>query len=556
MDLKLTVIKHKGQRPEPPLEVVLNGRSGSIGRKDFNDLVLPDPDRFVSSTHARIEYQGGRYYLLDQSTNGTILNHSPQPVDKGKPIPLSDGDILGIGEYEVRVNFLEDLATAPDSAAGPATEPSPVQPTTAPEPPPSPFQSETLDPLALIGGDAAPPATPEAPSLTTEPPVPDPLTPPVAGQPGESALPPEDPLAAVSGGAATGIPDDFDLLAGLSPAEPSQPDHAPIEQQAFTPPEVAPEPPSMPAAPEPPAEQPDVGLGAPVSGSEAMPEPGLPGAAPSAPAPSAAPGATPPAPQPPGSAAPPPPVGEPAAGQQPSPPTQSEPPSAPADAAAPTPAQAAGGQAAAPAAADRLLQALFEGLGQSPGRALTPEEQEALARTLGNLVRLTIDGLIRTLAVRNGFKQELRLEMTTIRPVENNPLKFSINAQDALQRMLFLRQQGFMGPEQAIEEAFHDIMAHEMAMVAGLQAALQALLDRFDPKALEEHFREFGALTGALPLLREAKYWDVFKKTYAQVRRDAEEGFMHLFGEAFNRAYEEQVHRLKTQASSDIGRQT
>ena len=552
MTLEIDVISYRGQPPSAPLHLALEARSATVGRKPENDLVLPDPDRVVSGTHLRIEYQGGQYFLLDQSTNGTYLNHASEPVPKGKPIPLSNGDLIQIGEYQLSVRLADEEAKtmlAPEPQPGIPAEPPPAESV----PPPSPFQTETLDPLALIGGAAPPSATPD-PSLSAGGgPAPD-IASSYDINPGTPGFSPENPFVEGSDSSGPNIPDDFDLLADLNPAEPSQPDHAPIEQQAFSPPEVAPEP--APTPPEPPTEgQHATGQHAPVPGSEAMPEPGLPGTAPAGPAPGEEPGTAPTAPPSPSSATPPPPpVGESATGQHPPSPARPEPSSAPADATASAPAQTAGEQAA-PAASDRLLQALLEGLGQTPGRPLSPEEQEALARTLGNLVRLTVDGLIRALAVRNGFKQELRLEMTTIRPVENNPLKFSINAQDALQRMLFLRQQGFMEPEQAIEEAFHDIMAHEMAMVAGLQAALQALLDRFDPKALEEHFREFGALTGALPLLREAKYWDVFKKTYAQVRRDAEEGFMHLFGEAFNRAYEEQVHRLRTQQPSDTGGQ-
>jgi class 3 adenylate cyclase len=42
-----------------------------IGRGEKNDLVVPDQS--VSRTHASIEYQGGKFILIDRSTNGTFL---------------------------------------------------------------------------------------------------------------------------------------------------------------------------------------------------------------------------------------------------------------------------------------------------------------------------------------------------------------------------------------------------------------------------------------------------------------------------------------------------
>ncbi len=48
------------------------GRSPFLmGRGEKNDLVVPDQS--VSRTHASIEYQGGKFVLIDRSTNGTFL---------------------------------------------------------------------------------------------------------------------------------------------------------------------------------------------------------------------------------------------------------------------------------------------------------------------------------------------------------------------------------------------------------------------------------------------------------------------------------------------------
>lgn len=81
---------------------------GIIGRSLESDWVLPDPDRFLSSRHASIDHRSGSYYLVDTSTNGVFVNDAEVPVGRGKPQRLFSGDVLRLGEYEVRVAIDDD----------------------------------------------------------------------------------------------------------------------------------------------------------------------------------------------------------------------------------------------------------------------------------------------------------------------------------------------------------------------------------------------------------------------------------------------------------------
>ena len=74
-----------------------------IGRAANCDIVLPDPDRFVSARHARIDYTNGLFWLSDHSTNGTFLNGETTPIGRQEPRPLRPGDRFKIGLFEVRV---------------------------------------------------------------------------------------------------------------------------------------------------------------------------------------------------------------------------------------------------------------------------------------------------------------------------------------------------------------------------------------------------------------------------------------------------------------------
>lgn len=88
----------------------------SIGRAPGNDWVLSDPDRYISGRHCFIEEEAGQYYITDTSTNGTSLNRVDNLLGKGQRIPLSPGDRLFIGDYEIQVSidFVEDSGKPTD----------------------------------------------------------------------------------------------------------------------------------------------------------------------------------------------------------------------------------------------------------------------------------------------------------------------------------------------------------------------------------------------------------------------------------------------------------
>lgn len=77
---------------------------GTIGRSLHNDWILPDPDRFISGRHATIDYKGGIYYLADTSSNGVYVNNEMEPIGKGNPRRLFDGDRLRMGDFEIEVS--------------------------------------------------------------------------------------------------------------------------------------------------------------------------------------------------------------------------------------------------------------------------------------------------------------------------------------------------------------------------------------------------------------------------------------------------------------------
>jgi len=189
------------------------------------------------------------------------------------------------------------------------------------------------------------------------------------------------------------------------------------------------------------------------------------------------------------------------------------------------------------------LEELFlaAGLDAATARAVASPEN---ARVLGAVLRVVTQGMMEILSARAEIKNQFRVAMTQIRPVENNPLKFSVNHLDAMQRLFVNRTQGFLGPIEAFDEALKDTKAHQMAMMAGLRAAFDHLMQRFDPNNLQQKFDRDLRRPALLQSLNKTKYWDMLIELYDEINKDTDANFSRLFGDEFARAYEEQMALL------------
>jgi len=146
---------------------------------------------------------------------------------------------------------------------------------------------------------------------------------------------------------------------------------------------------------------------------------------------------------------------------------------------------------------------------------------------------------------RTHIKNEMRMDVTTIQPFENNPLKFSITVEEALSRLLIPQKESYLAPEQALEEAYDDIRAHQIAVISGIQATLSYMLQRFEPEKLSSRLEKKTPITASIPLYRQAKLWSLFENLYETLQEEAEDDFNRLFGLEFSKAYDQQIATLK-----------
>lgn len=198
------------------------------------------------------------------------------------------------------------------------------------------------------------------------------------------------------------------------------------------------------------------------------------------------------------------------------------------------------------AESNELMQAFLKGAGIANvnlNSGLTPEFMEML----GKLLSTSIQGTIQLLATRSSIKREVKADVTMVVVRNNNPLKFLSDSETVLTQMLRKKMPGFMGPAEALQDAFADLHAHQSGMIAGMNGAISEVLKRFAPLALEERIKAPTFLDLIVPLQRKARMWDQYGGMFDEIKREAQHDYQKLFGKAFLKAYEKEIDRARNE---------
>lgn len=118
MALRLRIVsEHASRLGQQAATKVFGVHGGTIGRAPDNEWILPDPERYLSGKHARIDFRAGTYVLVDTSSNGTYVNGAQVPLGKYHDYLLKDGDYVRFGEYELLVSIDKSNDFPPDNSA-------------------------------------------------------------------------------------------------------------------------------------------------------------------------------------------------------------------------------------------------------------------------------------------------------------------------------------------------------------------------------------------------------------------------------------------------------
>lgn len=481
MQLTLVIRNAASLENGSPTSLVLDRRGARIGRAPTSDWCLPDPSRFISSNHCEIRFEGDRYELIDLSTNGTFL--AGQTVRLPVPHVIRDGDVFVIGRFE--------LAAALDAATAAGLAASAAQPA-APEW--RGWASTTADqPIAPQASASAWGAPPPAAAISGEGPLSQAWAPPPIAQPPGFG---QAPAAAPSAWDIAPPPPVMPASEWSSPSAPAAPPAAEDVWGKFAQSNVVDWSRGGFGAPQP----------APVI---AAPLPAMAPAPPPVPAAQAAPQWAPP-PAPPAAAPKPP--------------------------AVPAPPPASASQPPAAGIAELLSAARID-------PAQVNQDEAQTAAVAGDLLARLISGLFLLLEARARAKSQMGAQGTSFSLDGNNPLKFARTPEQALLQLLNPPERGFQRADQAVEDAFKDLQAHQMATLRAMQGALRATLDRFSPAAIRSRAQDKGLLAKILPAARDAALWNAYEREFGGVVQGSDEAFMDMFAKEFRRAYDEIAHQ-------------
>jgi type VI secretion system FHA domain protein len=187
--------------------------------------------------------------------------------------------------------------------------------------------------------------------------------------------------------------------------------------------------------------------------------------------------------------------------------------------------------------------AFIEALGLQPSDIRG--SQEKAAETAGKLLHQLVAGLVVMLDARARAKRELGAQTTMIELNGNNPLKFLRNAEAATTKLLNPPERGFMDSDRAVDDAFKDLQAHQMATLLAMQNALRTTLKRFSPEAIRARADQKGLLARILPGARAAALWEAYEHEFEGVVHGSDEAFMDVFAKAFRDAYQKACAEMR-----------
>jgi FHA domain-containing protein len=205
----------------------------------------------------------------------------------------------------------------------------------------------------------------------------------------------------------------------------------------------------------------------------------------------------------------------------------------------------------APEPSDELFLALLKGAGLSKeniASGLTPQ----LMQTIGELLKGLIEGSVDLISQRALLKREVCSELTVVVLEKNNPMKFFPDSQSILTQMLGKKIPGFMTPKEAITDTYLDLNSHQLGLMAGMKAELNAQLEQLQPANFTVNSQAANLIDRFNPSRKKARMWDDFAAYHEQLSKQANADFdrQSKYGANFQSAYEKEVAKANQSQDS------
>ncbi|MGF7209822.1 type VI secretion system FHA domain protein [Skermanella aerolata] len=185
--------------------------------------------------------------------------------------------------------------------------------------------------------------------------------------------------------------------------------------------------------------------------------------------------------------------------------------------------------------ASKAVDAMLNICGLTRGDVPDDRLVEVMSR-MAHAFRIAVGNLHDMLVARSEAKQEFGAERTMIARLDNNALKFPMDLNAALRTLMMNDVAGFLPAERAVGQAFDDIKAHQVSLLAATQATLQMLVRQLAPGSVTAGMKR-GPMAGWVPVLGKARAWDRYVQLHGRIDDDLAAGDMKMPGEISSRVF-------------------
>lgn len=173
-----------------------------------------------------------------------------------------------------------------------------------------------------------------------------------------------------------------------------------------------------------------------------------------------------------------------------------------------------------------------------PEEYFTNRSPDELAELFGQVMRLVVESTMQLLTARGQAKRMARsANHTMIEAFNNNPLKFSPSAEDAIKIMFGAETRSYLDAYRAFAQSYDDLKAHQIKTYSAMQHALLRLMGEIDPQTIEREAAESRGI-GAMMTSRKAKMWDAYVARWQTMSRGDNSGAVDSFMAAFSEYYD------------------
>ncbi|AEF55521.1 type VI secretion system-associated FHA domain protein TagH [Marinomonas posidonica] len=183
---------------------------------------------------------------------------------------------------------------------------------------------------------------------------------------------------------------------------------------------------------------------------------------------------------------------------------------------------------------------IIDGLGVDIGKNLSLGEMQSLSSEVATTLKSCVQGLLDLNAqVKNS---RYGLIQRSLQPIEDNPLNLGLSYEETI-RVMFDEDKSLMhlSAASSVQESMEMIKVHNEAVQHAITSALSQILQSLSPEILIKRFKRYARNNTHHHSEEGAWAWDMYERYYSELTSNRQQGFDKLFWEIFEQSYDRKV---------------